>query len=138
MIRLAVLFLILLPFAVPQRPVQRMRDVDKLYVGDFGNSDAAKTLRERVKARLTESKRFDFADVPERADAVLAGDVEWHLNATFPHAKVALRLMNANLDDVWKQEFEQQDVNAQALRENLAKESCKLILKAIEKDDKAR
>ncbi len=138
MIRLAVLFLILLPFAVPQRPVQRIRDVHKLYVGDFGNSDAAKTLRERVKARLTESKRFDFADVPERADAVLAGDVEWHLNATFPHAKVALRLMNANLDDVWKQEFEQQDVNAQALRENLAKESCKLILKAIEKDDKAR
>ena len=137
MVKIVVVLLASAALAFSQNPAQRLRDIHKIYVGDFGTGDNAKLLRERIRIRLSQSKRLEVVASPEKADGVLSGETQFNLSAPIPNARVDLNIMNTDMHDLWTRQIEEQDPNRQAVIENLAKETCKAILKDIEKDDKA-
>jgi hypothetical protein len=55
------------------QPNPALVPVRTLYIGHFGNLEASDLVREKVRARLVQSKRFVLVESPERADGVLTG-----------------------------------------------------------------
>ena len=48
-------------------------DVKKIYVGSLG--EGSEVVQEKIKLRLTKSKRYEVVDRPEDADAMLVGAI---------------------------------------------------------------
>ena len=60
---------------VPTTPEQgaRLPRVKRLYLGDLGQDHGSAIVREKIRARLMASQRFDIVEERQRADAVLTG-----------------------------------------------------------------
>jgi hypothetical protein len=51
----------------------RLDSVQKIYVDNLGDSDSSALIREKLRARLTDSDRFQVVESAEQADAVMTG-----------------------------------------------------------------
>ena len=58
-----------------QQSVQRLRDIQTIYIDKLGESDDASLVRERIINRLIESKALVITDDKDKADALLVGVV---------------------------------------------------------------
>jgi hypothetical protein len=51
----------------------RLDSIRKIYIDSLGNSDSGVLIREKLRARLINSGRFEVVEAKENADAVLTG-----------------------------------------------------------------
>jgi hypothetical protein len=59
-----------------KKGVERLRDVETVYVADLGQTEKAKALRQEIIKELTGAKRVRVVNTAEEADAVLSLKVE--------------------------------------------------------------
>ena len=56
--------------------------VNAIHLGDFGSGNGSALVREKIRLRLLESKRFDVVESADRADASLVGSAGVETSST--------------------------------------------------------
>jgi hypothetical protein len=131
---------------------QRLQHVHKIYVGDLGESDGAKVIREKIITELSKSDRIAVVMNPEKADAYITGLAGvastdraaivpyrgGYLGAagTYYHASAVVRLVGADEKILWAQNADSN--SGKSVSTNVAEKVAKELLKAIKKDDKTK
>src|SRR5712692_8575369 len=60
------------------RKIERLREIQTIYVDKLGDSDGSKLIREKIINRLVGSKRVTVVNEPAQADVILTGAAEAH------------------------------------------------------------
>jgi hypothetical protein len=147
-------------FASEQRSgVERLREINVIYVAELGQTERAKTLRQEIIKELAKADFVRVVDAPEKADAVLTATVKYgsknvdQLGETFGKLgmtsgtkvvateEILFRLDSAQKQTLWKAKFDpasfsNMDEN-RAVRA-LATKVSRTFQKAIERDGKRR
>lgn len=87
-----------------------LASVRTIYLGDFGSTEGADLVREKIRLRLLNSQRFAVVETSEKADAVLAGSVgidRSTTNGTTDYAGIGLlRLVDQRTQKtIWAHEY---------------------------------
>ena len=85
--------------------VSKLHQVQKIYVGEMGNSDEAARFRLLLEEELTK-KDFTVATKPEAADAILTGVLSLRVYADESLARATLRLKSQSDDVLWSGDFQ--------------------------------
>lgn len=121
---------------VPQQPTpQRLRDMQRISVAEFGSSDIAKKIQERVIFGITQSGRLQVVPQSSRSQATLVGFVSSNRELT-----VNVRLIGGNgSKELWGRAVQaavSSTGNQADAVASVAGRIVKQLLKAIE-DDRA-
>ncbi len=145
-------------FASEQRSgVERLRQVNVIYVAELGQTEKAKALRQEIIKELAKADFIRVVDTPEKADAVLTATVKHgsknvdELSERFGEVglqtgsqvvateEILFRLDSAQKQTLWKAKFDSSSFSNpdehRALRALAAKVSHS-FQKALEKDGK--
>lgn len=68
---LSILFILIFSLSVAGQ--NRLDSIRKIYIDNLGDSDSSALIREKLRARLVQSGRFEVVESKEDADAVLTG-----------------------------------------------------------------
>ncbi len=85
--------------------------IKSIYLGNFGGGEGADLVREKLRVRLLNSGRFEVVEIPDRADAILAGSagVEKRLDegTTDYRGTGLLRLVDTKTQrTIWAHEYQ--------------------------------
>ena len=119
------------PPVPPQAPL-RLRDIRRISVEEFGRSDLAQKIQERVIAGIIQSGRLQVVSASATPDASLVGAV-----ISSPELTVKVRLTTRGHRELWSHEVQSPTSNSgnQAdVAANIAKRIVKQLLRAIEED----
>lgn len=139
--------------------VDRLRDINVIYVAEFGQTERAKTLRQEVIKEFAKADHILVVDSPEKADAVLTatvkqssknidrpitvfGDPQWRIGAdVVTTQEIIFRLDSRQNRTLWAARFDPGSfsyLNENQAAHALANKVSRKFLKAVEKDTKAR
>lgn len=162
MLKLTLACVLLCVSAVASTPGQgnraeRLRDVNRVYVNETGQTEKAKALRQGLIRKLGESGRVRVVDTPGAADAVLSlsirqgsKTVDWQYQEfgdmtlktgtrVVPAAEIIFHLASQRSRSLWAAGFDPESFRAQDERQTaraLGKRVGQELLKAIERDSK--
>ena len=85
--------------------------VNAIHLGDFGSGNGSALVREKIRLRLLESKRFDVVESADRADASLVGSAGVETASTSESIQQLefglLRLVDrASQKTIWAHEYQ--------------------------------
>lgn len=115
--------------------IQGLRDIRKVAVGSFGNTEAASLVREKLINRLTASGKLTVVEDSSDADVVLSGVVGTDLYGRASTATV--RLVTKDGRTLWGNEARAYAHIGGSTSSSVAEHFAKGLLKAIA-EDKAR
>jgi S1-C subfamily serine protease len=110
--------------------IQRLKDVQKIAVASFGNSDAAGLVREKLINRLAASNKLSVVDDADAAEGVLTGVVGVDVYGKADTA--VLRLTTKDGRILWGAETSNRGVGSAS--SSIADKLAKDLLKAMSKD----
>jgi hypothetical protein len=110
-------------------------DVKSIYLGDFGNTEGAALVREKLRMRLLNSHRFDVVETPERADAILVGaagvDKSFSEGETRYRGSGLLRLVDTKTQKtLWAHEYQRGFMFGGSVSSRVADQMADDLLKA--------
>jgi hypothetical protein len=124
------------PRPAPQRPAPvRLRDIRSISVEEFGRSDMAQKIQERVIAGIIQSGRLQVVSASARPDATLRGSV-----SSNRELQVNVLLLARGNQELWSRQVQAAASNSANQAEaaaSVAGRIVKQLLKAIEEDRNA-
>jgi hypothetical protein len=127
--------------------VQRLQDVQKIYVDAFDEGDAADAMRSKIIAQLGKARRFELVESADQADAVLNGATQIVKlakgNQHAPggeryHAKADVQLVSKDQTVLWMDDPSTGAASHFTATSNLAERIVKDLLKATSKEAKTK
>lgn len=85
--------------------VERLRDVQRIYIGSMGASDEAERFRLLLEESLTK-ERFTVVDKDSAADAILSGVLTVRVYDDDSIARATVRLKNHSGTVIWSGDFQ--------------------------------
>jgi hypothetical protein len=125
-----------------EQPVQKLADVNKIFVAQLGTVRGAELIRQKILNQLTESGHIVVVDTSDEADATFSGVAQLHRYGLYDDlvtsGEAVVRLVGKNKQILWTDDVAINKFpgysSARKLSSRIADQLVKNLVNAIELD----